>query len=95
MKVQAERRGNGVTVLLTPWVHVRPSYDRLASLDFELLPVTGTASYPARLGSLDAEEGQVVSEAVRIRLSADDYEALFGAGDAAKLRVTLRVKDNR
>lgn len=94
-KVQAERRGGGVTVILTPWVQVRPSYDRLASLDFELLPATGTASYPARLGSLDAEEGQAVSDTVRIRLSADDYEALFGDGDAARLRLTLRVKDNR
>ena len=74
-------------------VSVRPSYDRLATIRFDV--VKGEESVAtAQVSKLDVEEGRTLDFTTRLSLKPEDVERLFAAGEPALLRVTVTVQDN-
>jgi hypothetical protein len=74
-------------------IAVRPSYDRLAILRFDV--VKGERRFAtAQVSQIDAEEGRTRTFATNLRLEAEDFDRLFAEGEPPLLRVTVTVQDN-
>lgn len=72
---------------------VRPSHDRLATLQFDL--INGETRFGSwKLDHINAEEGKVKMFNISLLLEGDDYARLFTPRESARLRVTMTVLDN-
>lgn len=75
-------------------VTVRPSYDRLATLRFDI--VKGEERFATnQVYNVNAEEGQTHTFATILPIDAEGLERLFGPGEPPLLRVTVTVRDNK
>jgi len=95
-RFQAPANRHHVEIQFTPFVSVPAgTWDRLVSIEIQVLSQEARVVHPTRLGSLDAEEGQPVGGTARLRLAPDAYESIFSADGVGRLRLTVDVKDNR
>ena len=75
-------------------VSVRPSYDRLATLRFDV--VKGEERFATnQVFNVNAEEGQTHSFTTSLKIAAEDLDRLFAEGEAPLLRITVTVQDNK
>lgn len=74
-------------------IAVRPSYDRLAILRFDVVKSEKRFA-TAQVSQIDAEEGKTRTFATSLRLEAEDFDLLFAEGEPPLLRVTVTVQDN-
>lgn len=75
-------------------VSVRPSYDRLATLRFDV--VKGEERFATnQVFNINAEEGQTHSFTTGLKIEAEDLDRLFAEGESPLLRVTVTVQDNK
>ncbi len=83
----------GIKLDIRGSVAVRPSYDRTATLRFEI--VKGSQHFATVLvPNIDAEEGQSRTFSTNLRLPAEDFDRLFTDSEAPLLRVTVTVQNN-
>jgi hypothetical protein len=72
---------------------VRPSYDRLATLRFDL--INGEVRFAtAQMPRIDAEEGKTQTFSTSLSLDEEEYERFFTTGDNPRLQITVTVSDN-
>jgi hypothetical protein len=94
-KKEDSHRGKppGMRLEIRGFAFVRPSYDRLASFRFDV--VKGEEKIAtAQVLHFNAEEGRTSPFTSELRLTAEDLERLFAAGEPPVLRVTVTVVDN-
>lgn len=94
-KKEDSRRGKSPEVRLDirGSVWVRPSYDRLATIRFDV--VNGDERFATtQVFQINAEEGKTRPFSATLRFDAGEFERLFTAGDSPLLRVTVTVEDN-
>jgi len=85
---------SGLRLDLHGAVWVRPSYDRLATLRFDV--VKGEKRFATnQIFNINAEEGQTHSFSTSLKIAAEDLDRLFAEGEAPLLRVTVTVQDNK
>jgi hypothetical protein len=89
------RRGKPTVVRLDirGALSVRPSYDRLATLRFDL--VNGEERFATtQVPRINAEEGRTHTFSTSLSLDGEEYERFFTTGDNPRLQITLTVSDN-
>jgi hypothetical protein len=94
-KREESHRGkpSGMRLDIQGAVTVRPSYDRLATLRFDI--VKGEARLATtQVSHLNAEEGKTRSFSAEVILGPEDIERLFAAGADPLLRITVTVQNN-
>ena len=94
-KQRGSHRGKppGLKLGIRGSISVRPSYDRLATLRFDL--VKGEKHFAtAQIFRINAEEGKTQSFSTSLLLEAEELDRLFAEGEPAFLRVTVTVQDN-
>jgi len=91
-KKEDGRRG-GIKLEIKGAVSVRPSYDRLAILRFDLVKGEERIA-TTQISGINAEEGKTRSFATVLRLDANEAAAFLSPEADPILRVTVTVKDN-
>ena len=86
------KRGGGANFELQGAVTVRPSWDRLVKLRFELM--VGADLAAAEVQDLEAEEGRISPFTSRLPLDAKALERLTRDEESALLRLTMSVEDD-
>jgi hypothetical protein len=96
VKNEDKRRGKpaGLHLEINGSVYVRPSYDRLATLRFDV--VKGEERFTTtQVSDLSAGEGKTRSFKADLHLQPETLDRLFAEGAPALLRVVVTVQDNR
>lgn len=74
-------------------VSVRPSFDRLATLRFDL--INGEERFSTtQVPRINAEEGKTRTFSTSLSLDEEEYERFFATGDNPRLQITVAVSDN-
>ncbi|MEA2560115.1 MAG: hypothetical protein QOH06_1619 [Acidobacteriota bacterium] len=72
---------------------VRPSFDRLATLRFDL--INGEERFSTtQVPRINAEEGRTSTFSTSLSLEEEEYERFFTTGDNPRLQITVAVSDN-
>jgi hypothetical protein len=95
VKDEETHRGkpSGLHLEISGSVYVRPSYDRLATLRFDV--VKGEERFTTTQESISAGEGKTRSFKADLHLQPETLDRLFAEGAPALLRVVVTVQDNR
>jgi hypothetical protein len=94
-KREETQRGKppGLRLEIRGSVSVRPSYDRLATLRFDV--VKGEEKLAtSQIFDINAEEGQTHSFSTSLKIAAEDLDRLFADGEPPLLRITVTVQNN-
>jgi hypothetical protein len=89
------RRGKPTVVRLEirGALSVRPSFDRLATLRFDL--INGEERFATtQVPRINAEEGRTHTFSASLSLEEEEYERFFTTGDNPRLQITVVVSDN-
>lgn len=89
------RRGKPAAVRLDirGSVSVRPSFDRLATLRFDL--INGEERFAStQVPRINAEEGKTRTFSASLSLDEEEYERFFSTGENPRLQITVTVIDN-
>jgi hypothetical protein len=89
------RRGKPAVVRLDirGALSVRPSFDRLVILRFDL--INGEERFAStQVPRINAEEGKTRTFSASLGLDAEEYERFFSTGDNPLLQITVAVSDN-
>jgi len=87
------KRGGGANFELQGAVTVRPSWDRLVKLRFELMAGADRLA-AAEVQDLEAEEGRISPFTSRLPLDTKALERLTRDEESALLRLTMSVQDD-
>jgi hypothetical protein len=72
---------------------VRPSFDRLATLRFDL--INGEERFSTtQVPRINAEEGKTQTFSASLSLAEEEYQRFFTTGDNPRLQITVVVSDN-
>ena len=89
------RRGKSPLVRLDirGTLSVRPSFDRLATLRFDL--INGEERFSTiQVPRINAEEGKTRTFSTSMSLEEVEYERFFSTGDNPRFQITVAVSDN-
>lgn len=92
-KQHGARRSGHTILQIKGSLSVRPSFDRLATLRFDIMNGNRRLA-STQVANINAEEGKTRSFSAKVDLALEEYAILFSPPETAQLRITLTLKDN-